>query len=369
MTTQHQQLRFVLLQVITRHEYEEKALKDMEELEALVDTAGGLVVAKSTQHRPTPHAGTYIGGGKVEWLTHLVEDEKIDVVVLNDIVKPGQLFRLEQALWPVNRLIKVWDRVGLILAIFEMHAKTTEAKLQIELARIKHIGPRIYGLGGTVLSKQGGGIGTRGAGETNSEIERRHIKRRVQQIETELAHRSKMAQSRINDRRRSGVRTAALVGYTSAGKTTLFNLLTGKEKQENSQLFTTLDSVLGKVHIPKVDGDVLISDTIGFIDELPPLLINAFRSTLQESIQADVLLHVIDASDARIDSKIETVKEILKELPAYQEPVLVLNKIDNLGSEEKKLLREKFLGTRHVLVSAKTGEGLDELKRLIAQNL
>lgn len=362
-------LRFVLLKVLTRREYEEKAIQEMQELEALVHTFGGIVVERSTQHRPTPHAGTYIGGGKVEWLSHVVEDQKIDVVVLNDIVKPGQLFRLEQALWPVNRLIKVWDRIGIILAIFEMHAKTTEAKLQIELARIKHIGPRIYGLGGTVLSKQGGGIGTRGAGETNSELERRHIKRRTLQIESELAHRSKMAQARINDRRRQGVRTVALVGYTSAGKTTLFNLLTGKEKEENAGLFTTLDSVLGKVKLPNVTSDILISDTIGFIEDLPPLLIDAFRSTLQESIQADVLLHVIDSSDPTLDEKIVTVQSILKDLPAVQSPILVFNKVDRLNPEQKASLREKFMGTKHVLVSAKDGEGIDELKRLVSEAL
>lgn len=362
-------LRFALLKVLTRREYEEKAIQEMQELEALVHTFGGVVVERSTQHRPTPHAGTYIGGGKVEWLSRVVEEQKIDVVVLNDIVKPGQLFRLEQSLWPVNRLIKVWDRIGMILAIFELHAKTTEAKLQIELARIKHIGPRIYGLGGTVLSKQGGGIGTRGAGETNSEIERRHIKRRTLQIETELAHRSKMAQSRINDRRRQGVRTVALVGYTSAGKTTLFNLLTGKAKEENAGLFTTLDSVLGKLKLPSITSDILISDTIGFIEDLPPLLINAFRSTLQESIQADVLLHVINCSDPQYEEKIETVRSILHDLPAIQHPILVFNQIDKISESAQQELRMAFMGQKHVLVSAKTGEGIDELKRLIAEAL
>lgn len=364
-----QKLRFVLLQVITPHYHQDKAKENMDELEQLVGTYGGQTIEKSVQHRADPNPSTYIGAGKIEWLKEVVREKNIDVIVINDLVKSGQLFRLERTLWDVNRRIIVWDRVGLILAIFDQHAKTKEAKLQIELAAIKHIGPRVYGLGGTVLSKQQGGIGSRGAGETNIEYEKRHIKRRVQQIEKELLKVSKMQQGRISERRRSGVRTVALVGYTSAGKTTLFNTFTGKAKQENPKLFTTLDSVVGKLKLPKVSHDVLISDTIGFIDQLPPLLIEAFRSTLMESIQADVLLHVIDSTDPKREEKIQTVESILKDLPAVQDAILVLNKVDQLGAKEKSKLRAEYLGIKHVLVSAKTGEGLDELKRRISDQL
>ncbi len=361
--------RFALLQVTSYKTSEREALENMAELEQLVETYGGEVSEKSIQHKNDPNPNTYIGGGKIEWLKGVVKEKEIHVVVLNDIVRSGQLFRLERELWDVNTHIKVWDRVGLILAIFDQHAKTTEAKLQIELAGIKHIGPRVYGLGGTVLSKQGGGIGTRGAGETNIEMEHRHIKRRTQQIEKELAARVKVQQARINERRKNGVKTVALVGYTSAGKTTLFNALTGKEKEENKKLFTTLDSVLGKIRIPYVNDDVLLSDTIGFIENLPPLLIDAFRSTLMESIQADVLLHVIDSSDPKMREKIDIVQTILRELPAEQEPILVLNKIDKLTNEQRLELMEQFLGTKHILVSANTKEGFDELKRIIKENL
>ncbi len=364
-----EKLRFVLLQVAPPRLSQEEALENMKELEDLVKTYGGQVIDRSIQHRSTPNPATYIGGGKLEWLVDVVKEKEINVIVLNDIVNSGQLFRLEKALWEVNKRIIVWDRVGIILAIFDLHAKTRESKLQIELARIKHIGPRVYGLGGTVLSKQGGGIGTRGAGETNMEYEKRHIRRRVQQIEEELRTRTKMTQSRITDRKRRGVSTVALVGYTSAGKTTLFNTLTGKEKQENPMLFTTLDSVVGKIKLPKITSDVLLSDTIGFIDALPPALIEAFRSTLLESVQADVLLHVIDSSDPQVEKKISIVNDILKDLPAIQEPILVLNKVDRLSAEAQTQLRKEYLGKKCVFISAKEKTGLDELKRLIAQGL
>lgn len=358
-------MKFALLQVITPHAHADLARDTMQEIESLLDTYGGTVVAKLTQHRSDPHPSTYIGGGKIEELTSIVSTLHVDAVVINDVARSGQLFRLEQALWPVNRRIIVWDRVGLILAIFEQHAKTREAKLQIELARIKHIGPRVYGLGGTVLSKQAGGIGSRGAGESNSEYERRHIRRRVQQIERAIAQKNRLQQDRMNDRKKRGLSTVALVGYTSAGKTTLFNALTGRQKQENPKLFTTLDSVVGKIKFPTFVKDVLVSDTIGFIDGLPPQLIQAFRSTLMESIQSDMLLHVIDASDPKMEEKIRVVEEILSTLPARQQTILVFNKVDLVSPEKQKALRAQYLGTKHVLVSSTHAAGLDQLRQSI----
>lgn len=362
-------LQFVVLQIVKPRVSMDIAMENMAEVESLIDTYGGEVVDRSIQHRGDPNPNTYVGGGKIEWLKEVVKEKGIDVIVLNDIVKSGQLFRLEQELWEVNRRIIVWDRVGLILAIFDQHAKTREAKLQIELARIKHIGPRIYGLGGTVLSKQGAGIGTRGKGETNIEYEKRHIRRRVLQIEKELKQISTMQQARINRRQRQGVSTVALVGYTSAGKTTLFNALTGKTKQENPKLFTTLDSVLGKMRLPTMVQDVLVSDTIGFIENLPPFLIEAFRSTLMESMQADVLLHVIDASDKKFAEKIDIVKQILGDLPASQNALLVFSKTDQIDADTVADLRHEYLGRQSIFVSAKTGDGLDELQRQITQKL
>ena len=355
--------RFLILQVVTPQLHQQDALDDMAEAEQLVDTFGGVVIEKSIQHRVHPHPGTYIGSGKLEWVAETVKEKKIDVVVINSIVNSGQLFRMEKALWKVNTQIAVWDRVDLILNIFEQHATSVEAKLQIQLARVRHMGPRMYGLGKTVLSRQGGGIGTRGAGETNIEIERRNSKRLQQRIEKQIKERANELKNRIYERRRKGVKTVALVGYTSAGKTTMFNILTGKKKYSDESLFTTLDTVVGKIKLEKYIPAVLVSDTIGFIEDLPPVLIEAFRSTLLESMESQILLHVIDASDPDINQKIATVNEILGELEADQQRVLVFNKIDLLSAAALKNLKEKYSDSANIFVSAKTGNGIDILKQ------
>ncbi len=359
--------RFAILQVIDPHYHQDVAIHNMAEAEQLVETFGGEVVSKSVQHRPKPSPNFYIGEGKVEWLKQVILEEKIEVVVLNDIVNSGQLFRLEKTLWEVNKRIQVWDRVDLILNIFEQHATTTEAKLQIDLARIHHMGPRIYGLGGTVLSRQGGGIGTRGLGETNLEIERRKIKKIEQKIRQQLKLHSKKLAERIAKRQELRMKTVALVGYTSAGKTTLFNALTSKEKVTKAALFTTLDTVVGKLKIAPHDPTVLISDTIGFIEDLPPFMIDAFRSTLAESLAAQVLLHVIDASDPHYQEKIEVVNSILAELGVKDQPLLVFNKIDLIKSAQLKKLKLEYPGKNTFFISAKTGVGLAAIKSLISR--
>lgn len=351
--------RFIILEVINPHHHTDWALEAMAEAEQLVKTYGGQIVAKEVQHRVKPHPSTYIGTGKLEWLEQVVKDQDIDVVVINNIANSGQLFRLEKALWKVNTKIKVWDRVDLILNIFELHAKSTKAKLQIELARIQHAGPRIFGLGGTELSRQGGGIGTRGLGETNIERERRLIKDRTRKLKKELKALAKKQHSRIKKRQEQGLKTVALVGYTSAGKTTLFNQVTHKKKQTNQQLFTTLESVVGRIEgAPSMD-EVLVSDTIGFIEKLPPFLVETFRSTLFESLEATVVLHVIDASDPHMQEKIATVEAILQEVGVEQAQLYVFNKVDLLGEGELAELRARY--PEAAFVSAKTGDGVDEL--------
>lgn len=362
-------LRFLLLQVVDTHYHQEWALKDMGEAVELIGTYGGFVIDKSIQHRTHPHPGTYVGPGKVEWVKQVVNEKKIDVVVLNAIVKSSQIFRLEKELWVVDPKIQVWDRLDLILNIFEQHASTREAKLQIETARITHIGPRVYGLGRNLLSRQGGGIGTRGLGETNIEREKRLIKNRQQQIKKELAKLSGQKQRRLEFRKEQGIGPVALVGYTSAGKTTLFNALTGKDKQTHQKLFTTLDTVVGTLKIAESPMPILVSDTIGFIRDLPPTLIEAFRSTLLESLEAKLLLHVIDASDPTMHKKMDTVEGILRDLNVSQPVMLVFNKIDRLTEAEKEKLRFSYGLRNHHLVSAESGEGLIELKGLIAKQL
>jgi len=361
------QPRCLLLQVIDTHYHATEALADMTELEQLVDTFGGVVVEKAIQHRVKPHPATYVGPGKMEWLKERVKEAKIEVVILNDILKSAQLFRIEQQLWEVNTRIAVWDRVDLILNIFERHASTREAKLQIELARIAHQGPRIYGLGKTVLSRQGGGIGTRGLGETNIERERRLMKDRQRKLRVEIEGLMKKKSQRLGRRTELGIGPVALVGYTSAGKTTLFNRLTGKEKQTHKGLFTTLDTVVGQMPAEGSPMPVLVSDTIGFIQDLPPSLIDAFRTTLMESMEAKVVLHVIDVTDERRDEKIKVVDQILDELGSTQPRVRVFNKVDVLKNGEVKVLGKSHAGS--VFVSAKKGDGIEALKRKVVEEL
>jgi len=358
-------LRCVILQVVNPHLTHvdpELVAKNLTELELLVETVGAEVVETTTQHRVKPHPATFVGGGKVDWLMQVVKEQAIDVVILNQVAKSSQIFRLEQILWEVNTKIQVWDRVDLILNIFDLHANTTQAKLQIELARIEHLGPRIYGLGGTVLSKQGGGIGGKGQGESNIELEKRKMKRQKQLIRKELELLNQGTLERIKERTERGSKTVALVGYTSAGKTTLFNTLTGKDRQTDQSLFTTLDSVTGRVKLVDYTKNILVSDTIGFIDDLPPNLIQAFRSTLQESLEADVVLHVLDASDPFLQSKFEVVENILRDLGVEQIPLLVFNKLDVLSAETQAKILAQFPDREAIFISAKKQQNIDVLK-------
>jgi GTP-binding protein HflX len=363
---QYTRERFILLKVIDPQCQEERAVREMAELAQLVETFGGELIEEALQHRPHPDPATYIGSGKVAWLKEVVAARDISVVVLNDVVNSGQLFRLEKALWEVNTTIKVWDRVDLILAIFRQHASTAEAQLQIELAQLQHTGPRFYGLGKTELSRQGGGIGTRGKGETNIEIERRHLKKRVQTIKAELVRRGALRARRIALRQERGVKTVALVGYTSAGKTTLFNALTSKTKKAHQGLFTTLDSTLGKLDPRLFPQRILVSDTIGFIEELPPVLIDAFHSTLLESIEADLLVHVVDVSDPHWEQKVASVEQILLDLGITTLPLIVANKIDAASPELLAAARAFFAERESVFLSARTEKGLSQLRERIA---
>ncbi len=359
--------------------------QQLKETGQLVSTFGGRVVNLVSQRLKRIHPEYYIGSGKVGQIKELCEADEIDIVILDAIAKSGQLFRIEKELWEVNPEIEVWDRVDLILHIFDQHASTAEAKLQIRLARATHQGPRMYGLGKTKLSRQGGGVGTRGKGETNIEFERRQIKKEQQKISEQLKKIQTQKQNRIQRRNDRGIGPVALVGYTSAGKTTLFNELTGKEKEEHRKLFTTLDTVVGKMKSSYFSQPVLVSDTIGFIQNLPPVLVDSFKSTLLESLEAELILHVVDAGDQHLLQKMAVVDEILDSLEAEQPKILVLNKHDLLIDEEVttiesriraylsqrlKSKREESPETKNEytavhFVSAKTGEGVGELKQVI----
>lgn len=343
--------------------------KDITELWNLVKSMGDAVVVDLLVQKGLPYPATYIGPGKAREAAEYLKNHTVDVVIINGILTPNQKFSLTKMFWDINPKIEVWDRVDLILAIFSRHAHTTEAKLQITLARMRHMGPSIFGMG-MILSRQAGGIGTRGIGETNTELMKRHYKREIKRVTDAITHLTDNRLRQIENRKSMGLQTISLVGYTNAGKTSLFNVLTHKKNLVENTLFATLDSAVGKIYIPQLARAVVVSDTIGFIKDLPPELIEAFTSTLLESVNADVVLHVIDASDRDLFEKIDVVVGILKELTIPEKKViLVFNKIDAVPSLDKQKIIERTIPYPHVFLSAITEEGVDALLAIILPRL
>lgn len=357
----------ILVDVIPPDVSKEESLQRLEELESLVKTFGGIVVVKIIQKRGIPDYRTYIGKGKLQ---EIIQENnhnknKADLLIVNNLLKPTQIFNLEEACR--KHEIKVWDRIDLILKIFDKHAKSVEAKLQIELAAIRHMGPRIYGLG-LELTRQAGGIGTRGVGETNIQIMKRHLKRREQKIKEKLKHYDLVQANHRKQRRIKDLKTVSFVGYTNAGKSTLLNALTRKGVYVADKLFATLETTVGKLYLSHSDKIVLVSDTIGFIQDLPPDLIDAFKSTLSEIIDADVLLHVIDISDPLYESKILVVEDILHELGVQDKPkIYIFNKIDLCKNLDKEEIKDQYKDFSPIFISANTKEGLEELVNKIEE--
>lgn len=365
--------RVVLVDVIDRHTHRADAEKNLTELKSLVATYNGIDVVTIIQHRTRPDKATFIGSGKVVELIDIVKQKKIDVVVINAIANPTTLFNLTQQLWTVNPQIQVWDRIDLILNIFDKHAMTAEAKLQIEIARMRHMGPRIYGLGSTYFSRQSGGIGGRGIGETNIEIMKRHWRDQIRVKKAELDKLAQQHERQLDRRKERNVLSIAIVGYTNAGKSTLFNTLTKRNKQVKDALFVTLDSVTGRMHSGSLGKQILISDTIGFIKDLPSSLIDSFKSTLLDAVRADILLHVIDITDPDMHEKVEVVEKILFEIGAKPRKIIyVFNKIDAFDGNGEAILKEiknKYEIFTPVFISVKTNFGLDKLKQEIENGL
>lgn len=361
--------RVVLIDVIDPRLHRDEALKNLQELKSLVATYNGIDVVNIIQHRTRPDKATFIGSGKVVELAQIVTEKQIDIVVVNAIVNPGVLFNLTQNLWDINPKIQVWDRVDLILNIFDKHAFTTEAKLQIEIARMHHMGPRIYGLGETYFSRQGGGTNTKGQGETNIELMKRHWREQIKKKKDQLEKISSQHLTQLERRKTNNIAAISIVGYTNAGKTSLFNLLTKKQKVVKDALFVTLDSVTGKFYFPVQKKEATISDTIGFIKGLPSSLIDSFKSTLTESIYADLLLHIIDISDPEMSEKIEIVEKILKELQVRsKKTIFVFNKIDAFKGDGKKILKEideKYSQFFPQFISVTTDFGIEKLKKAV----
>jgi len=334
----------------SRHFDPEHAL---DELAGLASAAGAHVVLRVLQERPKPDPATFLGSGKIDALATSCDELDVDVVVFDNELSPAQLRNLEERL-----KTKVIDRTQLILDIFSRRARTREGKLQVELAQLKYLMPRLVG-SASALSRLGGGIGTRGPGETKLETDRRRIRHRISVISRDIdLVRQRRAQLRER-RQKAAVPTVALVGYTNAGKTTLFNALTGGDAVASDALFVTLDPLVRKVRLPD-RRELLVSDTVGFIERLPHSLVAAFRATLEEVASADLLLHVIDASDPERDRHISAVRSVLTEVGADRVPsVDVFNKCDAIPDVERS--RVRALNPGALCVSAMTGEGRDEL--------
>lgn len=361
--------RFILVHLVRPFENMEAAELDLVEMKSLIETSGGATVVRVIQRRMRPDPSTYVGSGKAQEIAQFVKDERINVIVINDIVKPGSLFNLQTILQTVNPDIEVWDRIDLILDIFQKHALTAEAKLQIELASMRHMGPRIFGMG-MVLSRQTGGIGGRGIGETNTELMKRHWRKQTSYVQAKLEKLRAGRMSQIERRKENGIPTVSIVGYTNAGKSALFNLLTGKNKKTENILFATLDTTSGSLYMPKLGKKILFTDTIGFIQKLPPELIDAFKSTLIESIHADLLLHVIDTSDPKMYDKIRTVQDILATiLPEPKPMIFVFSKIDKSINLKRADIEKSFANYSPQFVSPLTGEGIKKLVGSIQSQL
>jgi GTP-binding protein HflX len=333
----------------------------MDELAGLARAAGADVVLRLVQERTRPDPATFIGKGKVEALAAACAEASVDVVIVDNELSPAQARTLEERL-----ATRVIDRTQLILDLFARRARTREGKGQVELAQLQYLLPRLAG-SGTALSRLGGGIGTRGPGETKLETDRRRIRARIQAVARDI-DRVRLRRARLRERRQKQlVPTVALVGYTNAGKTTLFNRLTRENAVASDALFVTLDPLVRQVDLGE-GRTFLLSDTVGFIDRLPHALVAAFRATLEEVAEADLVLHVIDASSPDVERHVAAVRRVLEEVGAADVPLIdVLNKMDLVPVEERNRLTEQ--GEERVEISARTGEGVGALCERVAARL
>ena len=331
--------------------------ESLEELEDLLETAGGFCTGKVLQNRHTPDSHSFIGEGKAQEVRMLVEATASTMVIFDNELSPGNIRALEEIIG-----VTVLDRSALILDIFAQRAKTKEGRLQVELAQYQYLLPRLSGMGAS-LSRQGGGIGTRGPGETKLETDRRHIRERISRLEDELEQVRKVRAVQRERRMKNAIPVVAIVGYTNAGKSTLLNQLTGAGIPANNRLFDTLDTTSRQLKVSD-NLDVILSDTVGFIAKLPHHLVNAFHATLEELEYADLLLHVIDVSDPNLEEHVAVVDRLIAKLAKPDTPVLrCYNKADLVYTEDIPV------GKDCVAISAKKGKNMDGLLKAIEEAL
>jgi len=355
---QHRQ-KALLLAIETRREDWEESL---EELERLAETAGVEVVGTVTQKRDRPDSVTFVGKGKAQEIRQIKGDLGADVLLVDGDLRPSQQRNLEEA-----ASMGVLDRTALILDIFAQRARSGEGKVQVELAQLNYLLPRLTGKG-TELSRLGGGIGTRGPGETKLESDRRHLRRRLRVLKAEVEEIGKRRAVERHHRQEAGMPVIALVGYTNAGKSTLLNALSGAGVFVENLLFATLDPTIRRVSLP--DGrDILFTDTVGFIRNLPHQLVAAFKATLEEVVGADVLVHVVDANHRQMAEQIDAARRVLADLGCADKPtIMAFNKSDVVPDRER--LEERMSRYEHaVAISALAGDGLDALLGLVGERL
>ncbi|EJL6400695.1 ribosome rescue GTPase HflX [Vibrio navarrensis] len=337
--------------------------EDLAECEMLVSSAGVTTLQVITGSRRSPHPKYYVGEGKAQEIAQAVQMTDAEIVIFNHALSPAQERNLERLCQ-----CRVIDRTGLILDIFAQRARTHEGKLQVELAQLRHISTRLI-RGWTHLERQKGGIGLRGPGETQLETDRRLLRERIKAILRRLEKVSKQREQGRRARNRAEIPTLSLVGYTNAGKSTLFNRITEAGVYAADQLFATLDPTLRKIDLMDV-GPAILADTVGFIRHLPHDLVAAFKATLQETQEADILLHVVDASDERFRENIQAVHDVLTEIDAHEIPTLVvMNKIDNMEDQHPRIERDDEGVPRVVWVSAMEGKGIDLLFAALTERL
>jgi len=381
---QQPELRVFLADIVDKQTPKSLLEDRMRELENLVNTYWWVVVLQKYQKKDFPDHKTYVWKWKLEEIVNDMLRMNANLLIIGNALKPSQIYQINEKLRIVseeNNLkdkMQAWDRIDLILKIFEKHATWWEARLQIELAAIKHMWPRIYGMG-MELSRQwwnswGGGWATRWLWETNTEIMKRHLKEKVMKIEKKLVEYTQMRKLHRDARKKKWMPTVGIVWYTNAWKSSLLNAMTKKWVLAENKLFATLWTNVGKCYLITdpttwLGKEILLNDTIWFIRDLPPKLIKSFSSTLEDSIESDLLLHVIDASDPFVEERINVVHQVLEDIGANQDKILVFNKIDLIDDEKVEELKAQFKDYNTVFISVKDNKGFEELKQKLCEEL